>query len=112
MLTRQPILIVTALFSAVMTGAVAGVDSLPRSNADAVGLSSAKLSEATGLLKEFVAEQKIAGAVAGVARKGKLAYLEAVGFQDVDARTPMTDGSMFRIYSMTKPITAVAVMML
>jgi CubicO group peptidase (beta-lactamase class C family) len=110
-LTRQLILIVTALFVA-MAGLVAGVDSLPRSNPNAVGLSSAKLSEATGLLKRFVAEQKIAGAVAGVARKGKLVYLEAVGFQDVDARTPMTDASMFRIYSMTKPITAVAVMML
>jgi CubicO group peptidase (beta-lactamase class C family) len=110
-LTRQLILIVTASFVA-MAGAVAGVESLPRSNPNTVGLSSTKLSEATGLLKRFVAEQKIAGAVAGVARKGKLAYLEAVGFQDVDARTPMTDASMFRIYSMTKPITAVAVMML
>ena len=108
---RQHVLIVAALFVAV-AGAVAGVDSLPRSSPDAVALSSAKLSEATGLLKRFVAEQKIAGAVAAVARKGKVAYLEAVGLQDLAARTPMTDASMFRIYSMTKPITAVAVMML
>ena len=95
-----------------MAIAVAGLESLPRSTPDAVGLSSAKLSEATDLLKRFVAEQKIAGAVAGVARKGKLAYLEAVGLQDLAARTPMTETSMFRIYSMTKPITAVAAMML
>jgi len=108
---RRHVLIVAALFVAV-AGAVAGVDSLPRSSPDAVALSSAKLSEATGLLKRFVAEQKIAGAVAAVARKGKVAYLEAVGLQDLAARTPMTDASMFRIYSMTKPITAVAVMML
>jgi CubicO group peptidase (beta-lactamase class C family) len=110
-LTRQLILIVTALFIA-MAAAAGNVDSLPRSNPDAVGLSSATLSQATGLLKRFVAEQKIVGAVAAVARKGKLAYLEAVGLQDLDAGTPMTDASMFRIYSMTKPITAVAVMML
>jgi CubicO group peptidase (beta-lactamase class C family) len=110
-LTRRLIFIVTASFLAVAS-AVGGVDLLPRSNPKAVGLSSAKLSEATGLLKRFLTEQKIAGAVAGVARNGMLAYLEAVGFQDVDARTPMTNASMFRIYSMTKPITAVAVMML
>jgi len=110
---RQHVLVVAALFVAVAVArAVAGVDSLPRSSPDAVALSSAKLSEATGLLKRFVTEQKIAGAVAAVARKGKVAYLEAVGLQDLAARTPMTDASMFRIYSMTKPITAVAVMML
>jgi CubicO group peptidase (beta-lactamase class C family) len=75
-------------------------------------LSSARLAEATALLQRFVAERKIAGAVAGVARKGKLAYLEPVGQQDLAARSPITDRSLFRIYSMTKPITAVAVMML
>ncbi len=98
----RSILIVTALFVA-MAGAV---------DPDGAGLSPAKLSEATELLKRFVAEKTIAGAVAGVARKGKLAYLAAVGLQDIEAHTPMTDASMFRIYSMTKPITAVAVMML
>ena len=85
---------------------------LPPAPPGAAGLSQARLVEATDLLKRFVAEQKIAGAVAGVARRGTLAYLEAVGLQDVAARTPMTTDSMFRIYSMTKPITAVAVMML
>jgi CubicO group peptidase (beta-lactamase class C family) len=59
-----------------------------------------------------VKEQKIAGAVAGVARHGKLAYLQAVGSQDLATRAPMTDRSLFRIYSMTKSVTAVAVMML
>ena len=92
--------------------AVSAVEPLPRSAPDAVGFSPAKLGEATALLQRFVADQKIAGAVAGVARKGKLAYLEAVGQQDLATRSPMTDRSMFRIYSMTKPITAVAVMML
>ena len=72
----------------------------------------APLRDATALLRRFVDEHKIAGAVAAVARRGKLAYLEAAGFQDIAARTPMTDRSLFRIYSMTKSVTAVAVMML
>ena len=47
-----------------------------------------------------------------MARHGKLGYLEAVGVQDLETRAPMTERSLFRIYSMTKPVTAVAVMML
>jgi CubicO group peptidase (beta-lactamase class C family) len=85
---------------------------LPPSAPQDVGLKPAQLSEATELLKRFVAEQKLAGAVAAVARRGRLAYIEAAGLQDIAARRPMAIDSMFRIYSMTKPITAVAVMML
>ena len=55
---------------------------------------------------------EIAGAVAAVARRGQVAYLEAVGVQDLETRAPMTERSLFRIYSMTKSVTAVAVMML
>src|SRR5215510_1588774 len=111
MLARYGSLTVIGI-SLVMTSALAGVESLPRSTPDAVGLSSAKLSQATDLLRRAAAEQKIAGAVAGVARRGKLVYLEAVGFRDLAARAPMAETSMCRIYSMTKPITATAVMML
>ena len=60
----------------------------------------------------LVADGAIAGAVAGVVRRGQVAYLEAVGVQDLTTRAPMTERSLFRIYSMTKPVTAVAVMML
>lgn len=76
------------------------------------GLQPAALAHATTLLERFVAERKIAGAVAGVARNGKLGYLKAVGVQDVGTGAPMTERSLFRIYSMTKAITAVAAMML
>jgi CubicO group peptidase (beta-lactamase class C family) len=79
---------------------------------DSVGLDSAPLGEATALLRALVDEGTIAGAVAGVARNDRIAYLEAVGVQDLSTRVAMTPGSLFRIYSMTKPITAVAVMML
>jgi CubicO group peptidase (beta-lactamase class C family) len=86
--------------------------SLPRSAPEAVGLSRAKLDEATTLLNQVVAERTISGAVGAVARKGKLAWVGTAGLQDLVAGTPMTDRSMFRIYSMTKSVTAVAVMML
>jgi CubicO group peptidase (beta-lactamase class C family) len=85
---------------------------LPRTTPESVGLSAAELRKATDLLSQFVAEQKVAGAVAAVARKGQLAYFETVGVQDLASRAPMTGRSVFRIYSMTRPITAVAAMML
>lgn len=87
-------------------------DPLPRVSPAAVGMSAPKLEEATALLNQLVAERKIAGAVAGVARRGKLVYLTAVGAQTLEPRVAMTDRSLFRIYSMTKSVTAVAVMQL
>ncbi len=85
---------------------------LPRVAPAVVGLDQAKLGEATRLLAQFVAEQKIAGAIAAVARRGRLAYFETVGVQDLESKTPMSDRTVFRIYSMTRQVTAVAAMML
>jgi len=104
----------TAAIAAVFVVNVVAVEQqpIPRVAPASVGLAAPPLDEATALLKRFVDEKKIAGAVAAVARKGKLAYLEAVGVQDLETRAPMTERSLFRIYSMTKPVTAVAVMML
>jgi CubicO group peptidase (beta-lactamase class C family) len=79
---------------------------------ESAGLSSERLRQATDLLNRYVSEQKIAGAVAAVARHGKLAYLEAVGVQDLVTKAPMTNRSLLRIYSMTKPVTSVAAMIL
>jgi len=91
---------------------VAAWPQTPRAHPEAAGLSPARLHEATELLNRYVVEQRIAGAVAAVARRGRIGYLEAVGVQDLQTRVPMTARSLFRIYSMTKPVTAVAVMML
>ena len=82
--------------------AAAAPEPIPRAAPEAVGLAPARLREATDLLSGFVAERKIAGAVAAVARKGKLAYLEPVGVQDLVTRVPMGERSIFRIYSMSK----------
>jgi CubicO group peptidase (beta-lactamase class C family) len=85
---------------------------LPRVAPSSVGLDDAKLREATQLITQFVTDRKIAGAVAAVARRGRLAYIETVGVQDLESKTPMSERSVFRIYSMTRQVTAVAAMIL
>src|SRR6185436_6573551 len=93
-------------------GAAQRGNGLPRAIPESAGLSSERLQAATAVLRQSVADHRIAGAVAAVARHGKLIYLEPVGLQDIASKTLMTDRSLFRIYSMTKSVTAVAVMML
>jgi CubicO group peptidase (beta-lactamase class C family) len=93
-------------------GVCAHAQGLMRTSPASVGLDETKLQDATRLLRQFVADGRIAGAVAAVARRGKLAYFEAAGVQDLDTKTPMTERSLFRIYSMTRQVTAVAAMML
>src|SRR4051812_19645178 len=74
--------------------------------------ASGPFDAATALLTQAVDERTIAGAVAAVSHHGKVTYLQAVGLHDLETRAPMTERTLFRIYSMTKPITAAAVMML
>ena len=63
-------------------------------------------------MRAFVDEGKLAGVVTLVARHGKIAHLSAAGTQDVETGVPLATDSIFRIYSMTKPITGVAMMIL
>lgn len=83
-----------------------------RVSPDSVGLSSAGLAEVTQNLQRHVDEGHIAGAVAAVLRDGKLAYLESVGKRDLATDSPMIDDALFRIYSMTRPVTSLAAMIL
>ena len=77
-----------------------------------VGLSSELLERITSALQRSIDDGRIAGGVALVARHGKVVYLKAVGMADRDAKRPMRTDNLFRICSMSKPITSVAVMML
>jgi len=79
---------------------------------ETVGMSAAGLAQLSALMDEYVEAGRIAGGVAGVARRGQVVYVDASGYQDLESRTPMEVGSVFRIYSMTKSVTSVAVMML
>jgi CubicO group peptidase (beta-lactamase class C family) len=76
------------------------------------GMSAERLGRITTMLKKEAADGKLPGAVVMVARKGKIIYSDAIGFQDKGANAPMKLDSIFRIYSMTKPLASVAAMML
>lgn len=78
-----------------------------------VGLSSERLARIDRhLLERYVAPGKIAGCVVQVARRGQLVHRTALGSRDLARGLPMTDDTLFRIYSMTKPIASVALMTL
>lgn len=77
---------------------------------ETVGLSTQRLKRIDQLLDQHLQEKKIAGAVVLVARKGKIAYFREAGLADIDK--PMRKDTIFRVVSMTKPLTSVAVMLL
>jgi CubicO group peptidase (beta-lactamase class C family) len=88
------------------------IEPLPTAKPEEVGLSQAALDRLSAALKERIASGHIPGAVALVARHGKVAYHQGFGRLDPAADKPMGTDAIFRIYSMTKAIVSVAVMML
>ncbi|MCX5646580.1 MAG: serine hydrolase [Phycisphaerae bacterium] len=91
---------------------VASGQGLPQAPPRSVGLSQQRLDRIGMLMQEHVDGKLLAGAVALVARDGKVAYLKSVGMQDKEMNVAMKPDAIFRIASMSKPITSVAVMML
>jgi CubicO group peptidase (beta-lactamase class C family) len=79
---------------------------------ESVGLSSARLDNIKKTLQTEVDKGHIPGAVVMINRRGKLVYSEAIGYQNKDANLAMKKHALFRIYSMTKPLAAVAAMIL
>ena len=77
-----------------------------------VGLSAEDLQRISPTIRKFIDEEKIAGAVTIVARRGRVVHFEAYGMRDREARAQIGTDTIFRIYSMTKPVVAVAAMML
>jgi len=77
-----------------------------------VGLSAKQLKRISTTAQKFIDEEQLAGAVTVVARLGKVAHFEAFGMMDIESDKPMGKNTIFRIYSMTKPIAAAAVMIL
>src|SRR5262249_20643705 len=101
------------LVGMLLVGTARGVGGeLPVARPEAVGLSSGKLKEARAAVQALVDQKEVAGAVLAVARRGKVVQLDAVGVLDVGGSQPMKPDTIFRIYSMTKPVTTVAAMML
>jgi CubicO group peptidase (beta-lactamase class C family) len=77
-----------------------------------VGLTSPRLARIGEHFQRYVDGGKLAGTLTLIARRGKIAYLEPQGHLEIERRRPMTPDAVFRIYSMTKPITSVGLMML
>jgi CubicO group peptidase (beta-lactamase class C family) len=89
-----------------------GPTTLPTARPESVGMSGERLARLGEGMKTLVDQGRIAGVVTMVARHGKVIEFEATGKRDIATALPMQKDSIFRIYSMTKPITGVAMMML
>jgi CubicO group peptidase (beta-lactamase class C family) len=91
----------------------AGAQGIPKAQSpEEVGFVSTRLKRLSDRLNEGVRNNELPGAVVLIARNGKLAMFDSFGFRDKDAKVPMTNDTIFRIASMTKPIVSVAAMLL
>ncbi|MEO1009674.1 MAG: serine hydrolase domain-containing protein [Bacteroidota bacterium] len=101
----------TIAFLLVATGTWAQAYTWPKAAPATVGMSEARLSRLDRMLENAVKENQIPGAVALIARKGKLVYLKSLGHSN-DSGEPLKTSDIFRMASQTKAVTATAVMML
>lgn len=94
------------------TGMAAFAQGLPTTSPEDVGLSTERLDKIGTLMREEVRAGRLPGAVVMVARRGRIVYAQAFGRRDPEGGSTMTTDSIFRIYSMTKPLVSVAAMLL
>jgi CubicO group peptidase (beta-lactamase class C family) len=98
------------LFLGIFCAAYAG--ELPVVSPEAAGMSSEKLARVGPAVQALVDQERIAGAIVMAARGNKVVFFKAFGMMDREKKKPMQRDTIFRIYSMTKPVTSVAAMML
>ena len=97
----------------ILVASIASAQGIPQAtNPGKVGLSKERLQRISAWIQGDVEKGIVPGAVVMVLRKGKIAYFEAFGYRDKEKKIPMTRDSIFRIASMTKPFTSLAIMML
>lgn len=104
--------IIPVLLGLLVLSACAFAQHLPTGKPESVGLSSERLERMGTAVQHDIDDKQIAGAVTLVIRHGHVAWLKSQGMMDREASKPMRPDAMFRICSMTKPITSVAVMTL
>jgi CubicO group peptidase (beta-lactamase class C family) len=100
------------LAGALVLGAAVSAQELPSAKPEAVGLSAERLERIAATVQRSIDDRRIAGMVTLVVRHGQVAWFDARGMADREGAKPMQRDSIFRICSMTKPITSTAVMML
>lgn len=106
-LPTTALIMVTALLGAVSVAA-----DFELTRAESVGMSSERLARIAPAMQRYIDTRRVPGTITAVLRRGKLVHLEVLGQMDVAADKPMRRDTVFRIASMTKPITSVALMML
>jgi len=102
----------SAVFYLLLVAAAALAQELPTAKPESVGISSERLERIATAVQHNIDDKRIAGAVTLVARRGRVVWFKPQGMMDREAGKPMQPDTMFRICSMTKPITSLAVMML
>ena len=98
--------------AAVLGASTSWAASLPTASPNSVGMSTERLAQLNDAMTALVDPGRLAGTVTMVSRHGKVVEFDANGKRDIAANAPMQKDSIFRIYSMSKPITGVAMMML
>jgi len=110
-MNRKRILLATSIVS--FWAASVSAQNLPTSKRpEDLGFSTERLARITSFFQGEIDKGAIPGSTLLIARNGKLAYLQTLGYQDREKKIPMKRDAIFRIFSMTKPITSVGVMML
>jgi CubicO group peptidase (beta-lactamase class C family) len=97
------------MFSLLSLGAQADIK---LTKPESVGMSSERLKRVGEAMRRMIADEQIPGTVTLIARKGKVVHFEANGLRDIARKLPMQKDTIFRLYSQSKPVTGVAVMML
>ena len=111
-MTRLTLLLFTLLTTALCdAGKVAGSE-LSVTDPGVVGMSREKLQMVGNAVQGFIRDKRIAGASVMISRKGKIVYAGNFGLRDIEKKKPMTEDTIFRVYSMTKAVTSVAAMIL
>ncbi len=106
----RPLLAVVLL--TLLLGQGLAAQQLPTAPPEQLGLAPDRLEQIVALVQDAVDQNEVAGAVTLVARLGRVGHLEAVGLRDIERGAPMQTDTLFRIASMTKAVTSVAVMQL
>ena len=101
-----------ALVLGLLSGAAARAADLPTADPETLGFSAARLARIGPVIQREIIQGQYPGAVMLVARNGKVVYSDSVGVLDPGSGKPMPKDAIFRLYSMTKPYTSVAIMML
>jgi len=103
---------IPVLLAFLVLNVIAFGQDLPTAKPESVGLSSERLERIASAVQRDVDDKRISGAVTLVIRHGRVAWFKSQGMMDREASKPMRQDALFRICSMSKPITSVAVMML